>query len=58
MERRSETQTVDEPSDRFRVTILRPTAEETPEGIRLGYGMLAKVIADAIRRQQVERAEQ
>jgi len=45
---------VDETTDRFRVTILRPKTEEAPEEVRLGYGMLAKVIADAIRRGQAE----
>ena len=43
---------MDEKTDRFSVTILRPETEETPEEVRLGYGMLGKVIADAIRREQ------
>jgi len=44
---------VDAATDRFRVTILHPEEEETPEEVRIGYRQLGRLIAERMRAERI-----
>ena len=44
---------MDATTDRFRVTILHPEEEETPEEVRIGYHQLGRLIAERMRAERI-----